>query len=118
MANYELLRIYWYDAHPASETVKRPVSKTAYPLAQTERYRNAQKLFDQLVLKPNFALRMGELSVSPNQWRVKPRVARELLKSPRALSDEDFDLDINQKGVDMRVGMDMARLALRDMFEP
>jgi uncharacterized LabA/DUF88 family protein len=112
---YELLRIYWYDAAPSTETVKKPVSGTVYPLAQTERYRNAQRLFDQLVLKPHVALRMGEVAVSPDKWRVKPRSARELVRQIRPLVDDDFDLDINQKGVDMRVGMDMARLALRDM---
>ena len=32
----------------------------------------------------------------------------------QALLDSDFDLDINQKGVDLRIGLDMARLALND----
>lgn len=32
-----------------------------------------------------------------------------------ALTDEDFDLDVSQKGVDMRIGLDLARLALREM---
>jgi len=31
------------------------------------------------------------------------------------LTDADFDLDISQKGVDMRVGLDMARLSLREV---
>jgi len=30
------------------------------------------------------------------------------------LADTDFDLDLSQKGVDMRIGLDMARLALRE----
>jgi uncharacterized LabA/DUF88 family protein len=37
-----------------------------------------------------------------------------LIAAPRALKDDDFDLDLSQKGVDMRVGLDMARLALRE----
>jgi uncharacterized LabA/DUF88 family protein len=37
-----------------------------------------------------------------------------LITTPRALTDNDFDLDISQKGVDMRIGLDMARLALRE----
>src|SRR5690606_3434971 len=62
-----------------------------------------------------FALRMGQLHLSPDKWKMKPRVARQLLKDPRELEDDDFVLDIKQAGVDMRIGMDMARLALRDM---
>lgn len=58
---------------------------------------------------------MGETRISPQKWKMKNRSVRELVKSPRALSDNDFDLDISQKGVDIRIGLDMARLALRDL---
>ena len=115
VSDYELLRIYYYDAHPCSESTAHPVSKRAYRLATTERYRQSQSLFDQLVLKPHFALRMGEVILSPDKWTLNPRVAKELIKVPRPLTDEDFKLDASQKGVDLRIGMDMARLALREM---
>ena len=46
---------------------------------------------------------------------MKSRVAKELMKKPRDLQDDDFVLDMSQKGVDIRIGMDMARLALREM---
>ena len=114
VADYELLRIYYYDAPPSSEALTKPVTKTRMALSTTERYRLSQSLYDHLVLKPHFALRMGETVLSPNRWRIKPRVARELVREPRGLTDEDFDLDISQKGVDMRVGLDMARLALKE----
>jgi uncharacterized LabA/DUF88 family protein len=115
VSEYELLRIYYYDAPPSNLRIARPVSGTPINLASTDRFRNAQSLYDHLVLKPNFALRMGETWLSPYRWKLKSRVARELIRGPRALTDKDFDLDIGQKGVDMRVGMDMARLALREM---
>ena len=113
LAGYELLRIYYYDAPPSSEALSRPVSKAAFKLATTERFRLSQSLYAQLALKPNFALRMGETRLSPVKWRVKPAVAKQLIAQPRGLTDDDFDLDISQKGVDMRIGLDMARLALR-----
>jgi uncharacterized LabA/DUF88 family protein len=114
VANYELLRIYYYDAFPSAERVTTPVSKNSLNLSTSARYRQAQSLYDQLVLKPNFALRMGSVHLSPNKWRIKPKVAKHLATTPRPLTDADFDLDLTQKGVDMRVGMDMARLALRE----
>lgn len=115
LSNYELLRIYYYDAAPLSETVKAPVSKTPINLSLTERYKAAQSLHSSLVLRPYFALRMGQLSLSPDKWKMKPASARKLRREPRALDDADFVLDTQQKGVDLRIGMDMARLALRDM---
>lgn len=115
VAEYELLRIYYYDASPSSEQVRLPVSKAAHSLGQTERFRRSESLYSQLVLRPYFSLRLGNVILSPNRWKIKPSVSRELIKQPRALVDDDFLLDISQKGVDMRIGMDMARLALREM---
>lgn len=114
LKNYELLRIYYYDAPPSGETIKKPVSGDELQLFRTERYRHAQSLYDQLELKDRFAIRMGETRLSPFQWKMKPRSARQLIKEPREVADRDFDLDIGQKGVDIRIGLDMARLALRD----
>jgi uncharacterized LabA/DUF88 family protein len=114
LADYELLRIYYYDAPPSAESISLPVSKRVFKLSGTERFRLSQSLHDHLVFLPHFALRMGETRLSIHKWRIKPRVAKELIKTPRALTDEDFDLDLSQKGVDMRIGLDMARLALRE----
>jgi uncharacterized LabA/DUF88 family protein len=115
VADYELLRIYYYDAYPSTETVNYPVSGAPYPLGATTRFSEAQALHDRLILKPHFALRMGSVTLSPHTWKMKSRVARSLIATPRALQDSDFVLDMSQKGVDIRIGMDMARLALREM---
>lgn len=115
VADHELLRIYYYDAYPAAEKLKLPVSRDAYNTGETDRYRQSQSLFDQLVLKPNFALRMGQVGIAPTHWKLKSNVPRRLIRQPRPLTDEDFVVDAQQKGVDMRIGMDMARLALRDL---
>ncbi len=113
---YELLRIYYYDAAPATGTVPLPVTRTNFNLSTTDRFRKSQALFDTLIQKPNFALRMGEVILSPDSWRIKPTVSKKLVRDgARALTDDDFVLDLRQKGVDMRIGMDMARLCLRDM---
>ena len=120
LADYELLRIYYYDAPPSSDSLNKPVSKSIYNLATTDRFRLSQSLYDHLVLKPHFSLRMGETRVSPYKWKMKPRSAKRIIREQAAqititpIVDEDFDLDISQKGVDMRIGLDMARLALRE----
>lgn len=115
LSEYELMRIYYYDAPPSNDTVQFPVSGEEYALAATERARHAQSLYDQLELTDGFALRMGETRLSPFTWKLKPDRAKQLIKAPRELTDKDFILDIGQKGVDIRIGLDMARLALLDM---
>lgn len=112
--DYELLRIYYYDAPPSAESLSKPVSRERINLASTDRFRLSQSLYDQLALKPHFALRMGETRLSPAKWRLNPRKMKDIIRAPRAFSDDDFDLDLSQKGVDMRIGLDMARLSLNE----
>lgn len=112
---YELLRIYYYDAPPSLAQVSRPISRSLWNLAKSDRARHAQSLYDQLALKPDFALRMGEVKLHPNLWKIKQRTISDIIKTPRELADDDFDLDVTQKGVDLRIGLDMARLALREL---
>jgi uncharacterized LabA/DUF88 family protein len=113
--DYELLRIFYYDAQAKDVELTAPVSGSTYNAMNDDKFRNTRKLHDQLILKPDFALRIGELSFAQSGWRLKPNVATKLAKQPRPLTDEDFTLNVQQKGVDMRIGMDMARLALREM---
>jgi len=115
LSHYELLRTYFYDAPPSLEAVNRPISFERYNLAETERAKQAQSLYDLLELRPGFALRMGETRLNPLHWKLKPKSVKQISENPRELEDRDFVLDINQKGVDIRIGLDMARLALRDM---
>jgi uncharacterized LabA/DUF88 family protein len=115
VSDYELLRIYFYDAHPAKDTISRPVSGSSLELSKSPRYIEAQKLHSKLELMPNMALRMGELILTRDKWKLSSRCTRELKRTPRALQDDDFELDIGQKGVDLRIGLDMARLALREL---
>lgn len=58
---------------------------------------------------------MGYVDLSKDKWRIKSKVGKELRRKQRVLIDDDFELDLQQKGVDMRIGMDMSRLALREM---
>ncbi len=114
LEGYELLRIYYYDAPPSAAAIARPVSKTKLNLGATDRFRLGQSLYDQLAIQPHVAMRMGETRLGGAKWRIKQRVASDLIKAPSPVADDAFELDISQKGVDMRIGLDMARLALRE----
>lgn len=61
VAEYELLRIYYYDASPSSEQVTLPITKDAHNLGQTERFRRSESIYSQLVLRPYFSLRLPTL---------------------------------------------------------
>lgn len=63
---------------------------------------------------PRTALRMGELAETTASYILKDSVLSDLLagtKDTAALQESDFRIDVKQKGVDMRVGLDVASLA-------
>lgn len=59
---------------------------------------------------PDFAVRRGEL-VSRG-WKIGKKALARLLRNPAAPTANDLQPNIQQKGVDLRIGLDIARLAL------
>ena len=115
LANRELLRIYFYDAAPAKTQLTNPIDGSALDLAATAEYRQHVSLLDTLELTPNFAIRRGE--VVAHGWKLGSRAFQNMMKSPRAPAANDIVPDLEQKGVDLRLGLDIARLALREMVD-
>lgn len=91
----ELLRILYYDCAPFTGTVKLPISGTDY------KFEGSDIWLRELASKDYFAIRRGVLKFRGFKPKKVP-----LTKTP--LKDEDFKPDFEQKGVDMRIGLDIA----------
>jgi len=104
-----LHRIYWYDAPPLSIKVRRPLAGGNLDFRSTPLGRASRKLHDDLCHLPFVAVRKGECVF--RGWQVRsplPEDARHV-----TLSCSDFAPNIQQKGVDMRLGLDIAALTLK-----
>lgn len=110
VADQTLLRIYFYHANPAAGVLKNPIDGSTVDLSKTETFKQNESLLDTLELRPDFALRLGDLST--HAWRLGDRALKSLLKKPRPVQANDLVPNIEQKGVDLRIGLDIARLAL------
>ncbi len=111
-----LYRVFVYDAPPARWKGHTPLAKKPIDLGRTEVARWREAFHESLRQKRKVALRLGELPDSLVTWRLRPSVIRALSRGERALasvSDADFELDLRQKGVDMRLGLDIASLAFK-----
>jgi uncharacterized LabA/DUF88 family protein len=115
LSNRDLLRIYFYDASPAKDKLTNPIDGSALDLSATSEFREHMSLLDTLELTPNFAVRRGE--VVAHGWKLGGRAFKNMMKSPRAPAANDIVPDLEQKGVDLRIGLDIARLALREMVD-
>ncbi|MBI2924387.1 MAG: NYN domain-containing protein [Verrucomicrobia bacterium] len=107
--------MYFYDAPPANGLLKNPIDGSTLNLATTPHFRQYTSLIDALEMKPNFAVRRGEVVV--HGWKLGSQAFDAMLKAPRAPTGQDIVPNIEQKGVDLRIGLDIARLALREMVE-
>jgi uncharacterized LabA/DUF88 family protein len=115
LAGCELLRIYFYDAVPASGVLTNPIDGTKVDLGASPHYSSNISLHQALELQPDFALRMGDAAVYG--WTVGEKALKSLTQAPRAPVAKDLVPDIQQKGVDLRIGLDLARLALRALVD-
>lgn len=91
----DLIRILYYDCAPYVGKTKLPVSGKEKEFSGSDAWLRA------LAAKDLFAVRRGVLKFRGFKPRQTPI-------SPVALTDADFKPDFEQKGVDMRIGLDIA----------
>lgn len=110
-----LYRIFYYDCYPLDKKAHNPVSKKAIDFSKTEEFKFKNELISALKQKRKVAIRMGELKDNHN-WQIRSSKVKYLLNGKTKiedLSDSDVFLDIKQKGIDMKIGIDIASLALK-----
>ena len=112
-----LYRTFYYDAKPYKEKGQTAVDNKPIDYAKTTQAQFRNELFGILRSTPNLALRLGEVRKHSSQsWILKPEPQRRLLSGQLAkedLADDDFIPALRQKGVDMRIGIDIASITLK-----
>ena len=112
-----LYRTFYYDARPYDRKAHTPVGNHPIDYARTDQAVFRKKLFSVLRGSPNLAVRLGEVRKDTGRsWILKGQAQKDLLNGGRAvgsLTDDDFEPAFRQKGVDMRIGLDIALLTLK-----
>ena len=112
-----LYRSFYYDALPYTGKVHTPVNKRAVDYSKTPEAIFRKKLFDSLRGQPNLAVRLGEVRKNhDSSWILKAQPQKRLLNGDipvSALTDHDFAPALRQKGVDMRIGIDIVSITLK-----
>lgn len=111
---HPLYRIFFYDCPPVEKKMHNPISKKSVDFSRSQEAVFRRELHEQLRRKRKLALRLGTLAHA--EWALKPSVEFDLLKGKRSfdsLTDDDVALDVRQKGVDMRIGLDISSLTFK-----
>ena len=113
----ELYRIFYYDATLFDGDSHNPVSKKAVSFKKTEQFKFRNALFDELRKQRKIALRLGFLKNSSNEWAIRASKTKDLIDGAMLISElteNDVEYPLKQKGVDMKIGLDIATLAFKD----
>ena len=112
-----LYRCFYYDAWPYAHKAHEPISKRAIDYSKSDVATFRHELFDALRRRPNLALRLGQVTKPRDRsWILKQKPQGDLLSGDIEVSDlqdSDFFLNLRQKGVDMRIGLDIATITLK-----
>lgn len=116
---HHLYRVYFYDSRPLGIKIHLPLCEVGethrrvMDFAKTEEYLYRNALLDLIIKQRKFALRLGQLKHS-KQWKLTDTALNRLLKGEMTFCDlgnADFYFDVRQKGVDVKLGMDITTLA-------
>lgn len=115
LAGKVLFRVFYYDSPPFEGASTHPISRQQIRYStEPTAIRNAQLLRD-LDLQPDFAVRRGTLL--HHGWKLTNAAVRDLQQGPRQLQADDFKPDFEQKQVDIKIGLDIAWIALKGIAE-
>lgn len=114
---HQLYRIFYYDCPPVSKAIYDPLRQKNIEFSKSDTYKWTIEFFEELKKKRKFALRLGELADADQGFYIPPNLTKELFSGKKQLSDiqfSDLRLMMHQKGVDMKIGVDIASLAYKN----
>jgi len=115
----QLYRIFYYDCPPLTKKAHNPITGKAIDFSKSEEAIFRFTFYEELKKRRKVALRLGHL-YDGHHWIISLEKTKALLKKTitiDALNEEDIHYDVRQKGVDMKIGLDIASLAYKHLVD-
>ncbi len=107
-----LYRIFYYTAEPLAGKAAHPRSGKTIDFGASETFARNAQLIDKIENQPDVAVRRGTLV--HQGWQIGRSAVKELTDGTKStIAASDVVPKIQQKGVDMRIGLDIASLAIK-----
>lgn len=116
----ELYRIFYYDCPPLDKKVKHPLTGETIDFKESLSYTDGMKFLNLMRRQRKVALRLGRLSGDGSHYILPAYTVRKICNKTLTLDKlkpRNFKLDVKQKGVDMRIGIDIASLSYKKMVD-
>lgn len=114
-----MYRIFYYDCVPLEKRVHNPISKKCINFNNSPQAVFKRNLLEELKKKRKMALRLGKLKTT-NSWQFRSHIVDDIIKGAKNASnllEDDVYFEIRQKGIDMKIGVDIASLALKQFVD-
>lgn len=118
----ELYRIYYYDCPPLSLKAHHPITNQQIDFSKSDITKYKNTLHEALTHQPYVACRMGHLSTTDSEWgfirKDKVHNFNKLIRGdvdPKDIDPNNVSLRPRQKGVDMKLGVDITSVVLKKL---
>lgn len=118
----ELYRIYFYDCPPLSHKAHHPITNRLIDFSKSDITKYKTELHEALLRQPYVACRMGQLSSSDKEWgfirKDKIHNFNKLIRGDvdaKDINPDNVSLRPRQKGVDMKLGVDITSVVLKKL---
>ena len=118
----ELYSIYYYDCPPLSHKAHHPITNQLIDFSKSDITKYKNKLHENLLHQPYVACRMGHLSTTDSEWgfirKDKIHNFNKLIRGEidhKDINPNNVSVRPRQKGVDMKLGIDIASVVLKKL---
>lgn len=113
LKDMRLHRVYFYDSRPLEGSDKNPIDGTTIDFSASPTAGHNRNLQFQVSRLPYVSVRYGELHQTG--WEIKKKILHKARSKagPVTVDAQHIKPNIQQKGVDMRIGLDIASLTLK-----
>lgn len=116
----DLYRIFYYDCPPSPKRIYHPFLQRQVDLSKSSLYIWMNQFLEELKKKRKVALRLGKLAEEQAHYTIRPNIVKKLCNKQISLTDlteTDFCLVLSQKGVDMKIGLDISSMAYKHQVD-
>ena len=117
---HDLYRIFYYDCPPIRKQMYHPLTHKTIDFSKTEQHQWMTSFLDELKKRRKVALRLGIIDENNSSFTIRYDALKKLCAGSltiEQLKEADFEPDIKQKGVDMKIGVDIASLAYKHQVD-
>jgi uncharacterized LabA/DUF88 family protein len=117
----ELFRLFYYDCPPYSGSEVNPIDRSAIDFSKQAKHSARARFIKEMKCMDYVAMRLG--TVKKRGWTLSEAYVKQAIKcqataqNHKAPQAGDVFLSLEQKGVDMRIGIDVATLTLKRLVD-